>query len=230
MTAQPLPALTSGDPSAWDQALYAFLVERATAQVPGGPSSPTPGCSGRSSPSAGPSLDLVSRAFDLYSGGGWSDTTLADELGLTEAGLAEILVNPLYAGRAIRHKGRPDEAERPARFEAPIEPALFDRVGAIRAERCTRHPGMTMLRRSYPPRRFRPAAGPWRDAICGHSALRAGPVRSLGCPGTPAASAQCGRDHDRNVQSGVAGTGASHVHCNRQAGRATPEARPKGAG
>jgi integrase/recombinase XerC len=28
MTAQPLPALTSGDPSVWDQALYAFLVEK----------------------------------------------------------------------------------------------------------------------------------------------------------------------------------------------------------
>jgi integrase/recombinase XerC len=28
MTAQPFPALTSGDPSAWDQALYAFLIEK----------------------------------------------------------------------------------------------------------------------------------------------------------------------------------------------------------
>ena len=28
MTAQPLPAIVSGDPSAWDQALYAFLVEK----------------------------------------------------------------------------------------------------------------------------------------------------------------------------------------------------------
>src|ERR1035437_3352160 len=28
MTAQPLPALTSGDPSVWDQALYAILVEK----------------------------------------------------------------------------------------------------------------------------------------------------------------------------------------------------------
>lgn len=28
MTAQPLPALTSGDPSTWDQALYAFLIEK----------------------------------------------------------------------------------------------------------------------------------------------------------------------------------------------------------
>jgi integrase/recombinase XerC len=28
MTAQPLPALASGDPAAWDQALYAFLVEK----------------------------------------------------------------------------------------------------------------------------------------------------------------------------------------------------------
>jgi hypothetical protein len=101
-------------------------------------------------PVEGPELELVRRAFDLYARGTWSDTTLADELGLTEAGLAEIIVNPLYAGRAIRHKGRPDEEERPARFAAPIEPALFDRVAAIRAERCTRHPGMTMLRRSYP--------------------------------------------------------------------------------
>ena len=88
--------------------------------------------------------------FDLYASGTWSDTTLADELGLTEAGLAEILVNPLYAGRAISHKGRPDEEERPARFTAPVEPALFDLVQAIRAERRTRHPVMTMTRRPYP--------------------------------------------------------------------------------
>ena len=101
-------------------------------------------------PVDGPDLELVRRAFELYVSGTWSDTTLADELGLTEAGLGEILVNPLYAGRAIRHKGRPDEEERPARFAATVEPALFDRVQAIRAERRTRHPGMTTLRRSYP--------------------------------------------------------------------------------
>ncbi|MFI5258794.1 MAG: recombinase family protein [Candidatus Limnocylindrales bacterium] len=101
-------------------------------------------------PVEGPDLDLVRRAFDLYASGTWSDTTLADELGLTEAGVAEMLVNRLYAGRAVRHKGRPDEEERPARFTAPIEPALLDRVGKIRADRCTRHPGMTILRRSYP--------------------------------------------------------------------------------
>jgi DNA invertase Pin-like site-specific DNA recombinase len=101
-------------------------------------------------PVEGPDLDRVRRAFELYGAGTWSDTTLADELGLTEAGLAEILTNPLYAGRVIRHKGRPDEEERPARFAAPVEPALFDRVQAIRAERRTRHAGMTMLRRPYP--------------------------------------------------------------------------------
>jgi hypothetical protein len=28
VTAQPLPALTSGDPSQWDQARYTFLVEK----------------------------------------------------------------------------------------------------------------------------------------------------------------------------------------------------------
>ncbi len=105
-------------------------------------------------PVEGVDLGLVRRAFDLYASGSWSDTTLADELGLTEARLAEILVNPLYAGRAIRHKGRPDEEERPARFLPPVDPALFDRVQAIRAERRTRHPGMTMTRRSYPLVRF----------------------------------------------------------------------------
>jgi hypothetical protein len=35
MTAQPLPALTSGDPSAWDQALYAFLELRQRLDTPG---------------------------------------------------------------------------------------------------------------------------------------------------------------------------------------------------
>jgi len=101
-------------------------------------------------PVEGPDLDRARRAFELYAMGTWSDTTLADELGLTEAGLAEILTNPLYAGWAIRHKGRPDEEERPARFVAPVEPALYERVQAIRAERRTRHPGMTTRRRPYP--------------------------------------------------------------------------------
>ena len=39
--------------------------------------------------------------------------------------------------------------ERPARFGAPIDPALFDRVQVIRAERRTRHPGTTTSR-AYP--------------------------------------------------------------------------------
>ncbi len=33
MTATPLPALPSGDPSTWDQALYAFLVEKGNRAV-----------------------------------------------------------------------------------------------------------------------------------------------------------------------------------------------------
>ncbi|MGH2511771.1 MAG: recombinase family protein, partial [Candidatus Limnocylindrales bacterium] len=65
-------------------------------------------------------------------------------------GLAEILTNPLYAGRVIRHKGKSDEEERPARFPAPIEPELFERVQVIRAERRTRHPGGVVRRRPYP--------------------------------------------------------------------------------
>jgi DNA invertase Pin-like site-specific DNA recombinase len=85
------------------------------------------------SPLEGPDLDRVRRAFSLYAAGTWSDTTLADELGLTEAGLAEILTNPLYAGRAIRHKGRADEEERPTTFGAPVNPALFARVAQLRA-------------------------------------------------------------------------------------------------
>ena len=102
------------------------------------------------SPVDGPDLDRVRRAFDLYSAGSWSDTALADELGLTEPGLSEILTNPLYAGRVVRHKGRPDEEQRPARFPAPVDPALFDRVQVIRAERRTRHPGGIARRRPYP--------------------------------------------------------------------------------
>jgi DNA invertase Pin-like site-specific DNA recombinase len=100
-------------------------------------------------PVEGPELELVRRAFDLYAAGSWSDAALADELGIAEAGLAEILTNPLYAGRVIRHKGKADEEERPARFAPPIDPALFERVQAIRVQRRTRHPGMT-IRRSYP--------------------------------------------------------------------------------
>jgi hypothetical protein len=38
-------------------------------------------------PVEGPDLDRVRRAFELYSSGAWSDTNLADELGLAEAGL-----------------------------------------------------------------------------------------------------------------------------------------------
>lgn len=103
-------------------------------------------------PADGPDLDRVRRAFTLYATGSWSDTRIADELGLTEAGLTEILTNPLYAGRAVRHKGRPDEEAKPARFAAPIDPDLFDRVQAIRDQRRTAHPagGGSFGRRSYP--------------------------------------------------------------------------------
>jgi DNA invertase Pin-like site-specific DNA recombinase len=103
-------------------------------------------------PVEGPDLVRVRRAFELYATGAWSDTALADELGLTEAGLTEILTNPLYAGRAIRHKGRPDEEERPARFAAPVDPGLFGRVQLIRERRRTAHPagGGSHRRRSYP--------------------------------------------------------------------------------
>lgn len=100
----------------------------------------------------GPDLDRVRRAFELYAPGAWSDTNLADELGLAEAGLTEILTNPLYAGREIRHKGKPDQEEKQASFEAPIGPALFERVQVIRERRRTAHSagGGSHGRRSYP--------------------------------------------------------------------------------
>ena len=103
-------------------------------------------------PVEGPDLDRARRAFELYASGSWSDTNLADELGLTEAGVTEILTNPLYAGRAIRHKGRPDQEEKSARFEAPVDPVLFERVQAIRDNRRTAHSagGGSFGRRSYP--------------------------------------------------------------------------------
>ena len=103
-------------------------------------------------PVEGPDLERTRRAFQLYATGAWSDRDLADELGLTEAGLTEILTNPLYAGRAIRHKGKPDQEEKPASFAAPVAPALFERVQSIRNQRRTAHPagGGSYGRRSYP--------------------------------------------------------------------------------
>jgi DNA invertase Pin-like site-specific DNA recombinase len=103
-------------------------------------------------PIEGADLTRVRRAFELYATGTWSDTALADELELTEAGVAEILTNPLYAGRAVRHKGKPDAEERPAQFAAPVGPDLFERVQAIREQRRTAHPagGGSYARRPYP--------------------------------------------------------------------------------
>ncbi len=103
-------------------------------------------------PVEGTDLGRVRRAFELYATGAWSDTELADELGLTEAGVAEILTNPLYAGRVIRHKGKPDQEEKPARFAAPIGHELFERVQAIRGRRRTAHTagGGAYPRRPYP--------------------------------------------------------------------------------
>lgn len=104
-------------------------------------------------PAEGPELETVRRAFALYATGTWSDTALADELGLAEAGVTEILTNPLYAGRVIRHKGHADAEEQPARFVAPVDPALFERVQTIRDRRRTAHPaggGPQRQRRPYP--------------------------------------------------------------------------------
>jgi hypothetical protein len=81
--------------------------------------------------------------------------------------------------------------------------------------------------RSRPPHSIRPSAGPGCDAIGVRYARGAEPVRSLCRPGTPAASAQRGRDHHRDVQSGVARTGAPLVNRTRQAGRARSGARHK---
>lgn len=102
-------------------------------------------------PVEGPEIDTVRQLFARYATGTESDFTLAGEFGLSEFRIEEILANPLYAGRAIRHKGRVDEEERPARFAAPIDPVLFERVQQVRAERRTRHGGGAgFARRGYP--------------------------------------------------------------------------------
>jgi hypothetical protein len=44
-----LPALPSGKPTAWEEAIYAFLVRSGVARDRTGPSRAMPGCSGRSS-------------------------------------------------------------------------------------------------------------------------------------------------------------------------------------
>ena len=103
-------------------------------------------------PVEGPELDTVRALFARYATGTESDFTLAGEFGLSEFRVEEVLQNPLYAGRAIRHKGRPDEEERPARFAAPVDPGLFERVQNLRRRRRTRHSagGGSVGRRPYP--------------------------------------------------------------------------------
>ena len=103
-------------------------------------------------PVEGPELETVRRAFGLYASGVESDASIGAKLGLSEFRIEEILQNPLYAGRVIRHKGRPDEEARPARFEAPIDPALFADVQHLRVQRRTRHHagGGEAGRRPYP--------------------------------------------------------------------------------
>ena len=102
-------------------------------------------------PVEGAELDTVRALFTRYASGVESDYTLSLAFGLSEFRIEEILTNPLYAGRAIRHKGKPDEEERPASFAAPVDPALFERVQQVRAERRTRHGGGGgFARRTYP--------------------------------------------------------------------------------
>ncbi len=113
-------------------------------------------------PVEGPDLDLVRRLFALYATGSHSDYSLALETGLSEFRIEEILTNPLYAGRAVRHKGRPDEEERQARFPAPVDPALFERVQEVRRGRRTRKGGGAGF-----PRRAYPIVRLMRCAVCG---------------------------------------------------------------
>jgi DNA invertase Pin-like site-specific DNA recombinase len=111
-------------------------------------------------PIEGPDLETVRQLFARYATGTASDASLGYALGLSEFRVEEILANPLYAGRAIRHKGRPDEEERPASFPPPIDPVLFERVQRVRAERRTRHGGGGgFARRPYPLIRLLRCAG-----------------------------------------------------------------------
>jgi DNA invertase Pin-like site-specific DNA recombinase len=102
-------------------------------------------------PVEGAALDTARQLFARYATGVESDYSLAVTFGLSEFRVEEILTNPLYAGRAIRHKGLPDEEERPATFPTPIDPVLFERVQQVRMERRSRHGGGGgFARRPYP--------------------------------------------------------------------------------
>ncbi len=90
-------------------------------------------------PVEGEDLQRVRRAFAMYASGVHSDASIAAELDLSDFRVEELLQNPLYVGRVIRHKGRPTQEERPANFPPPVDPWLFGRVQELRAERRTRH-------------------------------------------------------------------------------------------
>ena len=111
-------------------------------------------------PVEGAELETARQLFARYATGVESDYSLAVAFGLSEFRVEEILTNPLYAGRAIRHKGLADEEERPAKFPAPIDPVLFERVQQVRTERRCRHGGGSgFARRSYPLVRLLRCAG-----------------------------------------------------------------------
>jgi DNA invertase Pin-like site-specific DNA recombinase len=82
---------------------------------------------------------LVRRAYAL-SAGGCTDLEVAAETGLAKTHVAEVLTNPIYAGRL-----RTGEA---AGVEALVDPGLWSRVQNARERRRTRVPGR-IVKRDY---------------------------------------------------------------------------------
>jgi DNA invertase Pin-like site-specific DNA recombinase len=86
------------------------------------------------------SAPMVRRAYALAATG-MTDWEVARQTGLAKSHIAEILTNPIYAGRL-----RTGEA---AGVEPIVEPALWSKVQALRERRRTRTPGR-LVKRNYP--------------------------------------------------------------------------------
>jgi DNA invertase Pin-like site-specific DNA recombinase len=85
-------------------------------------------------------IETVQRIFALAAAGR-TDREVAGEAGLTLYTVRSMLTNPLYAGRL--------RDGTPARFAAPIDPALYAAVQDRRAARTSRRPGRPAHRDTY---------------------------------------------------------------------------------
>jgi DNA invertase Pin-like site-specific DNA recombinase len=135
-------------------------------------------------------IEVAIRIFERYAVGTLSIPQVADEFGLNDRRVAEMLKNPIYNGWVGR-KG--ERVPAPWRAAPPVSDELWERVAAVRASRA-RHGG------SRPPARIDLLRG-LLYCVCGQR------IRTDGTMGTPPRQRKL---HPRHEQCEEWGPKASH--------------------